>query len=69
MDTRGSGKFLRNCFLLLLVIVNYKTTDETTPLYMACLRNDPETIGMLLAAGANINERGPNGDTPLMTAV
>jgi ankyrin repeat protein len=39
-----------------------------TPLALACINGSARSIERLLAAGANPNERGPNGETALMLA-
>jgi ankyrin repeat protein len=39
-----------------------------TPLLMALYRTQPEAVHLLLAAGAETNVRGPEGDSPLRVA-
>ncbi|MCY4076832.1 MAG: ankyrin repeat domain-containing protein [Acidobacteria bacterium] len=40
-----------------------------TPLLHAVLAGDPEVVGVLLAAGANVDDAGPDGVTALMLAL
>jgi ankyrin repeat protein len=42
---------------------------DATPLLMAVFRDQPEAVELLLAAGANPNVRGSEGDTPLRWCV
>jgi ankyrin repeat protein len=42
---------------------------STRPLHVAAVWGDCEAIQMLVDAGANINEKGEHGFTPLMEAV
>jgi ankyrin repeat protein len=42
---------------------------DATPLLMAVFRNQPEAVRVLLAAGADPNFRGSEGDSPLRACV
>ena len=42
--------------------------DGATPLYLASINGSAPMIDKLLKAGADPNERGPEGETPLMLA-
>ena len=50
--------------------INIDEPDEAgeTPLFHACHNNQPETVGLLLDAGADPNLPTASGDTPLATA-
>jgi len=50
----ATGAFMRDC-----------RTKGETPLHRAAAFGTPETIAMLLAAGARVDARDANGDTPL----
>ncbi len=64
-----SGGPLEALILLLRSGANTETWDETktsTPLLMALFRNQNEAARLLLAAGANPDVVGSEGDTPLL---
>lgn len=43
--------------------------DGETPVHIACLTCDPESLCVMLAAGASVDKRGGIGNTPLHYAV
>jgi uncharacterized protein len=49
--------------------VNTKGNFKETPLHVAAIQNDIESIRILVSAGADINASGENGYTPLHEAV
>jgi ankyrin repeat protein len=49
-------------------VLHARTASGATPLHAAAAFGYPETVRMLLEAGANAGERGPNGNTPLIYA-
>jgi hypothetical protein len=50
--------------------LNLRASDGLTPLAMAVIMDEPETIRLLVKGGADINVREPrNGDTPLSMAL
>lgn len=57
--------------LLLQHDVNVNATAEerqTTPLHLASFEGDTEMVGMLVDAGADLEEEDKSGNTPLFTA-
>jgi len=49
--------------------INLRNKDGQTPLHLACLANKPECVKALIAAGADINLSGSEGDSVVHTAV
>ncbi|KAK4291833.1 hypothetical protein Pmani_035357 [Petrolisthes manimaculis] len=49
--------------------LNLKNNNDVTPLLLATIKNHIPAAQVLLAAGADINERGGDGETPVMRAV
>lgn len=50
-------------------IINKRNAVGHTPLYLACLANNPECVRELLRSGADITITGVSGDTPLQAAI
>jgi len=51
-------------------LLHQKSAEKgLTPLHIACEKSKPETVKLLLAKGAKINETSQNGNTPLFSAV
>ena len=79
MDEAGRKRltaFLAECADLLLphldepnVTVATRGIDDDTPLHLAALRGDTETISLLIEAGAEIDAKGDLSVTPLYQAV
>lgn len=50
-------------------IINDRNKRDETPLHVAVIQNQPQTVKMLLSFGANPNTATSDGDTPLHLAI
>jgi ankyrin repeat protein len=72
IDVLEEGRPLETVVALLshgATVDGWDPQHDATPLLMAVFRGQPEAIRLLLDAGADVNVRGSEGDSPLRWAV